>query len=310
MPIPPPVAAAAIQSGGNLLGTLSSALVQSKLNKDERKWNEKMHALQRQESLADYHMQNEYNHPSSMMARLRESGLNPNLVYGNGQAVESAASTNMAPVQSWNPKAPNIDLGAAAQSGITAYYGTQIQQAQIDNLRTQNTVMEQDKLQKAAQTLGILQSTEMGKFDLSQRQALADTVIQTAKAGLDLTRHNVVKTEAETGLIVTRNEVEKAMKEPNIEKVLQEIISMKKERELKQSHIDLNSIEGQKKLKEIDELKQRIHNMWLDGSLKTFELRLKELRGKAADWPGYLKFFNDIVTDVFEMFTPKRPGTK
>lgn len=39
--------------------------------------------------------QNEYNKPINQMARLREAGLNPNLVYGDGGATMASASGNM-----------------------------------------------------------------------------------------------------------------------------------------------------------------------------------------------------------------------
>lgn len=42
-------------------------------------------------------LQNEYNLPKNQMQRLRDAGLNPNLVYGNGATTLSADSGNVAP---------------------------------------------------------------------------------------------------------------------------------------------------------------------------------------------------------------------
>lgn len=45
---------------------------------------------QNDRNLELWNMQNEYNAPKQQMARLKEAGLNPNLVYGNGSAVNVA----------------------------------------------------------------------------------------------------------------------------------------------------------------------------------------------------------------------------
>ena len=47
---------------------------------------------QNDRNLQLWNMQNEYNAPKQQMARLKEAGLNPNLVYGNGSAVNVANS--------------------------------------------------------------------------------------------------------------------------------------------------------------------------------------------------------------------------
>lgn len=286
MPIPAPLLAAAVQSGGNLLGQGLNAIVQAKQNKAQMKWSEKMHALQRSEALSDYHMQNEYNHPSSVMARLREGGLNPNLVYGNGQAVEPSAKTNMAPVENWNPTAPRLDLGAVAESGISAYYNTQVQQAQIDNLRTQNTVLEQDKLQKAAQTLGILQTTEGAKFDLGQRQALADTVIQTAHAGLE-------KVRADTRYTIDENERKAAMQAPNLQIAAETILTMRLERAKTES--------------ERQEIKQRIINLKKDETLKQMDIDMRK-NGIQPNDPIYWRVLSRLLGDGIDMPKILGPG--
>lgn len=47
--------------------------------------------------LAMWNMTNAYNSPASQMQRLKEAGLNPNLVYGSGNVVGNAAGTVNAP---------------------------------------------------------------------------------------------------------------------------------------------------------------------------------------------------------------------
>ena len=48
-------------------------------------------------SMKSWQMQNEYNTPSAKMARLEEAGLNPNLVYGSGNAISNATGAPSSP---------------------------------------------------------------------------------------------------------------------------------------------------------------------------------------------------------------------
>lgn len=292
--MPGPLLIPAIAAGASLIGTGINAASNANINKKTRKWNEKMHNLTRQESLADYQMQNEYNHPSSQMARLREAGLNPNLVYGEGAVANNASPVKSAPVESWNPRPNEYNIGGAASAGIAAYMDMEIKKATVDNLRSQNSVLEQEKYQKLAQTLGILSSTEATKFDLSQRQRLADTAAEAAEA-------NVANIRAQTRLTITENEVKQAMKQPTIEKMLTEIINIKKDTQLKQSGINVNSEQAKKIHAEADKLVMDIHNAYLEGELKQFELELKKLRGSSSDWPGYMKVIYDAINEVMNL---------
>lgn len=86
MPIPldPAMVAAIANSGANIGQNVASGILQGAQNRATRKFAREQYDRQRQDNLADWTMQNEYNSPTSQMARLREAGLNPNLVYGNG----------------------------------------------------------------------------------------------------------------------------------------------------------------------------------------------------------------------------------
>lgn len=64
---------------------------------------------QNDRNLELWNMQNEYNAPKQQMARLKEAGLNPNLVYGNGSAVNVAnapASTQVPHLGAYTNYAP------------------------------------------------------------------------------------------------------------------------------------------------------------------------------------------------------------
>jgi hypothetical protein len=135
-----------IAAGASIAGQAINAGSQSATNQSQLSYAREMYDKQRADALADWNMQNEYNSPKSQMARFQEAGLNPNLIYGqmsNSPVVRSASP------QSYNPTPPQVDLGSTAGMAIGQYYDTQLKAAQIDNLKTQGQVLEQESILKA-----------------------------------------------------------------------------------------------------------------------------------------------------------------
>lgn len=110
MPIPAAVLAAGIATAGSVAGGLGKG------PKRQYKYSKK---------LFDY--QAAYNHPTKQMARLKEAGLNPNLVYGEGTKGATGQQTGMGEIDlSQGP-----DYGEAVQAGIGTYM--QVKEANLRN---------------------------------------------------------------------------------------------------------------------------------------------------------------------------------
>lgn len=153
---------AAIAGGAALLGTGINAMAQGKMNKKTREWNEKMYAQQRTDALSDWQMQNAYNSPEQQMQRLKDAGLNPNLVYGNGAEAMSAQQPRQSQPGSWNPQIPDYSsAGQALGNSLMQYVDMKQKTAVTDNLKAQNVqLMEQIRSQKmdnAAKAMTYLQ---------------------------------------------------------------------------------------------------------------------------------------------------------
>lgn len=82
-----------------------SQLWTNKVNREEnrkaRNWN-----------LSMWKMENEYNTPANQMARFKEAGLNPNLIYGQGNAGNAGSVSSVSPYQA---EAPTINLPNAME---------------------------------------------------------------------------------------------------------------------------------------------------------------------------------------------------
>lgn len=96
--------------------------------------NKDMADLQYQRDVDIWNRANEYNSPQNQMARFKSAGLNPNLIYSQGNPGNTATAL---------PKyqAPNIKYDykppVDPSSVIAKYQDFQIRQAQLDNIRAQ-----------------------------------------------------------------------------------------------------------------------------------------------------------------------------
>lgn len=296
MPLPAAAIGAIVQGGASLIGQGLNWASTSINNAKSRKWNEQMYARQRQDALADWNMQNEYNSPASQMKRFKEAGLNPNLIYGQSNEGGVVRSTN---VESWRPDAPSFDLSGVGNA-FMQFYDTRIKQAQYDNLKAANTIAVQDAALRAAQvaatqagTAKTQVETGQSEFNLSQARALQNVSLQTAEQQLRKltadTEFTLAQNEraaattaqsltqgAENILILRQQQVTNRWQQRQIQEMIE---NLKKDRELKQLDINLKKIGVQPG----DELWQRILAQLLgqEGGLPAVKERVKGATNKA-----------------------------
>lgn len=112
----------ALGAAGSLAGSIIGGINQRKANK--RAYDQQLEL---------WRMNNQYNHPSAQMQRLREAGLNPNLVYGQGARGATGQATA--------PSTPPVGATPTPSNPITAFQNIQNSSLQTDNLRAQNTLL-------------------------------------------------------------------------------------------------------------------------------------------------------------------------
>lgn len=186
---------AVVNAGAQLVSTGATIAAQSDLNRKTRKWNEKMYDQQKTDAYNQWVMQNEYNSPQSQMSRLKSAGLNPNLVYGNGSAVNTAESIKTPTPQAWNPKSSDYSgLG----KGITDYYAVQMQKQNYDNLKAQNDVLMKEAAFKDAQTANVNTDTAVKSFALNLDSELRPYSADYRRKLVDKLTADINNTDART----------------------------------------------------------------------------------------------------------------
>lgn len=143
----------------------------------------RLNKKQRQFAIDMWNMQNAYNTPQMQMQRFKDAGLNPNLIYGQGNSGNAGAvSTPEFKVPEWGQA-----LSAAVPAGLSALnqmYDFDIKEQQKDNLEAQNAVILQEARLKAAQVVQTLTNTDRQKFDLDFERSLASVSADARRAAL------------------------------------------------------------------------------------------------------------------------------
>lgn len=281
-----------ITAGLQAAGVGVSAASQGRLNKKMRQHNREMYARQRADALTDWHMQAEYNSPLKQMERLKEAGLNPNLVYGNGADAQMSQGVRSSDSGSWNPRASEFPLGSIMGS----YQDAQVKQAQTNNLAIQKTVLTEEAKLKASQTLQVLANTDLTKQTTGQNAQLFQYQLDAAKnnvlqglANIDKTQADTEKTKADTQFTTAQNKRAEEMQAYSISQVVENI---------------LNSQQGR------SESKQRILSMITDNFIKQEELKLRKMGINPND-PTYLRILTKMfMNEKGEIQLPAADGIK
>lgn len=155
---------------------------QSNMNmQQQNQSNSQMQELQYRRQLEMWNRQNAYNSPKSQMTRLKEAGLNPNLVYGSGSVVGNTSGgipQYQAPSLKYDFRMP--DPG----SNLGQYQDMQIKNAQINNLAKQGQLIDASIQSKALWNLF---------NDESMNDRLMQTWYNSQSAGDTMRRNQIAK---------------------------------------------------------------------------------------------------------------------
>ena len=135
-----------------------------------------------------WNMQNAYNSPTAQMSRLRQAGLNPNLVYGNGVTGNSSGSApqyepakiqraTMEPYRGWN-------LGIS--DAVSTFMAMRQNKAQVENMEAQNKLIKEQARTEGIRQGNIAMSTARSGFDLNLARELRNVSIDRAIAEKNL----------------------------------------------------------------------------------------------------------------------------
>lgn len=122
------------------------AMAEYAYSQDQDMWN--------RQSTWNYDMwklQNEYNLPANQMQRLREAGLNPNLVTGNAAAGGQAAAIQKAEMPKYSAARADYNfLPLEVPNMLGLYQNFKLANAQVDNVKAQERLAKEKALTESA----------------------------------------------------------------------------------------------------------------------------------------------------------------
>lgn len=274
----------------------------------EQEYADAVYEKQKRDARADWERQNEYNHPLEQMNRLRQAGLNPNLVYGKG-----ADNTAGVIAQASQPKV-NFTPSQLPQQILSLAQNLRLQKAQTDNVAANTSVALAQKNNLESITAKNLQDTSRSKFDLEQAQQLKEGIIERqkidnimARQGIDLTLKDYDLRRMQMDINQARLSLEKAKNEQDIKESGQRIAeSIKRTAGIqlnnayqKMKNEELFPLEMQKLRTDMRYTEQGISNLENTNKVLAADAYLRSLGIMPGD-PTYLRMFMQFVNKGFD----------
>ena len=324
MPLPAGMAAAAAV---DVAKEVPNMLMSHLTNVKNRKFAREQYKTQRADALADFHMQNAYNSPSAQMARYKDAGLNPNLIYGE---MTTAQPVRQSSPQSAQADAPNARLDNPYMAASTVNAQNSQVRLQEEQVKTQQEMQKYIKMQAweipiragktQQETSQIMQNMGFAQMEFPLKlQGLAYSN-QVTQAQRDDLKASASKKIMETRVEDERNQREWIMNNVMVKEGLERIKHSQQARslmikemenydqnmKLTQAHINKMPAEVRKLQREIDKIMEETTGVAKGNAIKQIEIELAN-RGILPGTPGWYRatlieleklgnMFNNVTT--------------
>lgn len=293
--MPFPLLAPLITAGASLLGGAADAFSTGRQNRRSMDFSREMYQRQYNDNLNLWKLQNEYNSPQAQMKRFQQAGLNPHLIYGQGNS-GNAGNIPTPDVQSPQFRSPDIggSIAGAGLNFINSIYDLDIKAAQADNLRSQNTVIQQDALLRAAQIKQVSGQAARAAFDLDFETELRST---SADARREAVRQMRTGTD-----IALRQDVRNAISSAtSVREANERIVSMVEQRrafQLQRAHTkaDIARVNA-----ETARIRQNISLMQKEGIMKQLDVQFAQEGIRPGD-PLWYRTVTQLYNSVLNLF--------
>lgn len=180
--------AAAVSAIGGLMSNRMTAKYNAEEAQKNRDFQMQMYKQQYDDSIKFWNMQNEYNLPSAELARLKDAGLNPLLMYGQGGVSGMSSSAPQLPSQ------PSGSQARAAFSNPLELAQYQLIDAQKEKLQAETqSISLQNELDSS--TMNIRRLLYYGEYD-KVNAIVADLGSQIRARGIVTTQQAISMSQA------------------------------------------------------------------------------------------------------------------
>lgn len=246
-------------------------------NYQNQRFSKQMYGRQFDDSIKLWNMQNVYNSPESQMQRFRDAGLNPNLIYGQGNS-GNAGSIPTPDVSPVNFREPRFEGGRPdVMANLLAQADLRIKGAQADNLQVQNEVLRHDAYLRRFQGL-------RAEFDYAFERGLEGT-------SADARRESLRRLTTEIDLAMNKDAREAALNASNVTEAAQRMLTLIEQRKGL-------PLERLRTAADTARIRESINQMHKDGILKDLDIELRRAGINPNDplWARIVgRFLDDIM---------------
>lgn len=236
---------------GQVVSTGLGAFSTGTQNRKARKWSERMYDRERADSIAFWNMQNAYNSPQAQMQRYKDAGLNPNLIYGQGNSGNAGSIPT--------PNTPRPEFKVPDFSGIggvlPAFMDMELKAETRDNLIVDRTVKLEEAALKAAQRANIQQNTKRSVFDLDLETELRDISAQARK-------ENLRQLQIGNAVALNRDEREALSNVASIRESIERVLNLREQR--------ANTVQERRRIR------AATADVWKSAQLKQLDIELRK----------------------------------
>lgn len=293
--------------GLNISNSRKSRRFAEELNRKQREDNIQAALWQRRWSLKDWHMQNQYNSPKQQMQRLKEAGLNPHLVYGNG------ATTNAGSINTSNVSTPNYqseyggDVTLPADNPLATFVDLNARQVQTDNMKLQAEI--------ARATVNNLTIDGMVKSqDLKDKQLqyqiqteLKDTIIAESQTKLEARKQDIELKQFYADLATSKFSLDKLRTEFDRQRLNLQKATTTAQIDQITSNILRNTIQNANTQASTKQIEQNIRNL-MQSQRYTAILSTLANEGLRPGSPEYIKRYTSMVSELLGTLTQAIPA--
>lgn len=187
-------------------GNLTNVIQTNKVNRKNRRYAEKVYNKTFWDNRKNQDRANWYNSPKQQMKRFKEAGLNPNLIYGQGNSGPSGVQPGT--TQQSTEFKPITDQAEAGANMFEGYANTTQMRLQAAQIQAQTHLIEK-------QTLNTMSQTDLSLYSLEDQQAMeesrrrllgsrADNIEQSTSSSKTQQQLSIIKNTRDTTLAISK----------------------------------------------------------------------------------------------------------
>ena len=216
---------------GNILSGVVGNIFNQKYARRQRDYEREMYQKTVDNAERFWNMENQYNSPVMQMQRLKEAGLNPNLVYGNGADAQGGNINNPSPSVSNNAGTSTNPLQGLNLGGVlSTMYNLKQQAAETDLIQqkiksdiTNQRLIAVSTALKELESNKLRLSNQFDKDTYNTRRNQLEAELSKTLADIDNTRQQTSSSRTMAAIASNANNRANQLQPGNMQKLREEI---------------------------------------------------------------------------------------